>query len=256
MTEPAPLDTVLGSGAGGPLSPPTPWIQYTGYLNYSGGVVVGVPSGGNKGSGAINAQALFVNGVQLIVSNYLAIAGGTMTGVLTLAQDPVNPLDAADKRYVDAKSGAYLPLAGGTLTGPLVLAADPTAALGATTKQYSDTKIPFVGGTMTGLLILSGNPTAALGAVPKQYVDNAIAGVNTSLGNYLPLAGGTVTGNLTINGNTVLSADPTTDLQAATKHYVDGKTSQAISIPDAPSDGTTYGRNNAAWVNTIDAGAY
>ena len=35
-------------------------------------------------------------------------------------------------------SGVYLPLAGGALTGPLTLAADPTVPLGAATKQYVD----------------------------------------------------------------------------------------------------------------------
>ena len=36
--------------------------------------------------------------------------------------------------------GPYLPAAGGTLTGPLILAADPIVALGAATKQYVDNK--------------------------------------------------------------------------------------------------------------------
>jgi hypothetical protein len=256
MTEPTPRDAILGAGAGGPLSPPTPWIQYSGYLQYAGGIVVGVPTGGNKGNGSINAQTIFINGVQFLATNYLPLAGGTMTGLLTLAQDPVNPADAASKHYVDTKTGAYLPLAGGTLTGPLILAADPATALGATTKQYSDTKIPLAGGTMTGLLILSGAPTANLGAVTKIYVDNAITGVNNTFANYLPLAGGTLTGNLTINGNTTLSADPTLALQAATKQYVDGKTSGQIGIPDAPSDGNTYARLNGAWSNVVDAGTY
>jgi hypothetical protein len=37
-----------------------------------------------------------------------------------------------------AASVAYLPLAGGTMTGPLIQAADPVAALGTATKQYVD----------------------------------------------------------------------------------------------------------------------
>ncbi len=47
----------------------------------------------------------------------------------------------------------------------------------------------------------------------KAYVDNSIAGVGA--GNYLPTAGGTMTGTLT------LSASPTAPLQAAPKQYVD-----------------------------------
>lgn len=71
-----------------------------------------------------------------------------------------------------------LPLAGGTLTGPLTLSADPTTVLQAATKQYVDahtvpdtTKVPLAGGTMTGSLVLAGTPTSALQAATKQYVD-------------------------------------------------------------------------------------
>jgi len=59
-----------------------------------------------------------------------------------------------------------------------------------------------------------------------------------------------------MTGTTTLSADPAANLQAATKQYVDNKFSGLISIPDAPSDGSTYGRNNAAWTNVLDAGTF
>jgi len=39
---------------------------------------------------------------------------------------------------ITASVGSYLPLAGGAMTGPLTLAADPSANLGAATKQYVD----------------------------------------------------------------------------------------------------------------------
>jgi hypothetical protein len=76
--------------------------------------------------------------------------------------------------------------------------------------------------------------------------------VNGYFGSYLPLAGGTLTGPLVLPGN------PTSDLQAATKKYVDTTFSGQITINDAPSDGTTYGRKNGAWVDTatIDVGTY
>ena len=79
---------------------------------------------------------------------WLPIAGGTLTGLLTLSGPPTTNLHAATKAYADTK----LALAGGTLTGPLVLAADPTVILGAATKQYADTKLPIAGGTLTGPL--------------------------------------------------------------------------------------------------------
>lgn len=56
---------------------------------------------------------------------YLPIAGGTMTGGITLSGEPTNPNEAVNKKYVDDKiSGvtpteSYLPIAGGTLEGNL-----------------------------------------------------------------------------------------------------------------------------------------
>ena len=47
----------------------------------------------------------------------------------------------------DLSTLPYLPIAGGTLTGALTLAADPGVALGAATKQYVDTKVPIPSST-------------------------------------------------------------------------------------------------------------
>jgi hypothetical protein len=144
--EVTPQDAILGSGAGGPLGAPTPWISFSGYIAYaSGGVVVGNPSGINKSVGSLNVQALFINGTIIDLTKYLPFTGGAMSGILTLSGDPINPLDAASKQYVDSSITVvnsnfpnYLPLAGGTLTGTLNLAADPTSASQAATKRYVD----------------------------------------------------------------------------------------------------------------------
>lgn len=53
---------------------------------------------------------------------------------------------------------------------------------------------------------------------------------------FLPIAGGTLTGPLTLN------ADPIMALDAATKQYVD-----SALLADAPADDVTYGRMNNAW---------
>jgi hypothetical protein len=194
MTEapPAPgvRETILGSGAGGPLTAPTPWLTFPGYIQYvSGGVVIGNPAGGNKGSGALNLQNLYINGTQFLPANFLPLTGGTLTGLLTLGVAPSGPWDAATKKYVD----------------------------------------------------------------------DSITTVNGNFANYLPLAGGTLTGNVTFSsGMLALFADPASPMQAATKQYVDTKFAGLIGIPDAPSDGTPYGRKNAVWVDVsrIDVGTY
>lgn len=62
----------------------------------------------------------------------------------------------------------------------------------ATTSQLA-AKVQKSGDTMTGPLILAADPTTALGAATKQYVDTATGG-----GPFLPLAGGALSGPLTV----------------------------------------------------------
>jgi len=150
------------------------------------------------------------------VATALPKAGGTLSGPLTLASDPTASSHAATKNYVDTQAATLFPKAGGTLSGSLTLAADPTAALQAATKEYVDTRVFRSGDTLTGALILASNPVSALQAATKGYTD---AGIATAL----PIAGGTLTGVLS------LAADPTSSLQAATKHYVDSQV--ATSLP-------------------------
>ena len=116
--------------------------------------------------------------------------------------------------------------------------------------------LTLAGGTMAGTLTLYADPINTNDAATKHYIDTQVTTLNNTIVTYLPLAGGTITGNLTINGTTTLSADPTTNLGAATKQYVDTRFGSVITIPDAPADGSTYGRNNNAWSSVIDAGIY
>lgn len=185
---------------------------------------------------------------------YLKLAGGTVTGPIILAADPVVALGAATKQYVDTSystfAGNYLALSGGTLTGTLVLAGNPTSALHAAPKQYVDTadnlRLLIAGGTLTGALILAADPTAALDAATKQYVD---AGTSSKV----PLNGGTMTGLL------VLSADPSANLGAATKQYVDTGLALKVALGGATMTGflTLSGNptasNHAATKTYVDA---
>ena len=146
----------------------------------------------------------------------LPITGGSMTGALTLASDPVTSSQAVTKNYVDTQNSTLLPKTGGSLSGMLTLNADPTADLQAATKEYVDTRILRSGDTLTGALSLASSPSFPLQAATKGYTDAQIA-------TALPIAGGTLTGTLS------LAADPILSLQAATKRYVDSQV--ATSLP-------------------------
>ena len=50
----------------------------------------------------------------------LTATGGTLSGPLYLSGDPTQPLQAADKHYVDTTFSQAVPLSGGTMTGALI----------------------------------------------------------------------------------------------------------------------------------------
>jgi hypothetical protein len=143
-------------------------------------------------STAINAAT------QAALDAKVALAGGTMTGLLVLSGNPSAALGAATKQYVDAINTSLstsisgkLSTAGGTLTGSLTLASDPSSALQAASKQYVDTaaalKVNKAGDTMTGALVLAADPSAALEAATKQYVDGG--GYQTTVGGSATYSG-------------------------------------------------------------------
>ena len=96
----------------------------------------------NELAEALNDDDDFSTTVTNLIATKLPLAGGTMTGNITMSNSgkvtglpsPSAGSDAANKTYADTK----LALAGGTLTGNLILNADPSANLGAATKQYVD----------------------------------------------------------------------------------------------------------------------
>jgi hypothetical protein len=146
--------------------------------------------------------------VDQTAATLLPMTGGSMSGILTLSASPRNPLDSATKGYVDTVGSTMLATSGGSLSGALLLAGDPTSAVQASTMRYTDLKVARTGDTLSGLLTLSADPVSGLQAATKNYVDKQVA-------NSLPNSGGTLVGAL------VLGSDPTIAAQAATKQYVD-----------------------------------
>lgn len=157
----------------------------------------------------------------------LSLSGGTLTGPLILNADPSNLLGAATKQYVDARAfsdapsdgssyarvnatwGKVLALSGGTLTGALILQADPSTALGAATKQYVDGRTPITADAP--------NDGALYGRQSLSWVKG------------LPLAGGVLTGLLTLPRSTFTVPATVTANGATTVNWANGEV-QKLSL--------------------------
>ncbi|MDA9882411.1 hypothetical protein N9D25_01060 [Alphaproteobacteria bacterium] len=106
----------------------------------------------NELAAALNDDASFHTTVTNSLAGKLPLAGGTMTGQLSLGAnkivsvaDPTLAQDVATKAYVDAADTTGLPLAGGTMSGAIAMGTNkitglgtPTDAADATTKAYTD----------------------------------------------------------------------------------------------------------------------
>ena len=106
----------------------------------------------NELAAALDDDAAFHTTVTNSIAAKLPLAGGTMSGQLSLGAnkivsvaDPTLAQDVATKAYVDAADTTGLPLSGGTMSGAIAMGAnkitgmgDPTAAQDASTKAYTD----------------------------------------------------------------------------------------------------------------------
>ena len=166
-------------------------------------------------------------------STKLPIAGGTMTGDLTLKGNPTADLMAATKKYVDDSIAS----AG----GGYVLAAGNNSFTGANTFQNLVTMVGgvvFTSGTTTlawknatqivatiNASTYTGNSATATKLQTARTINgvsfDGTANITIADSTKLPIAGGTMTGDLTLKGN------PTADLMAATKKYVDDSIASA-----------------------------
>ena len=151
---------------------------------------------------------------------------------IAVTSDEVNHLSGVTVN-VQTQLTAKLPLAGGTMTGVLTLNAAPSADLHAATKQYVDShttdKLPLAGGTLTGPLLLSGTPVDDAEAATKKFVDDSISNKSSDLtseiNNRVAKAGDAMTGFLTLH------SAPTADMHAATKKFVaDSVSDSALAI--------------------------
>lgn len=194
-------------------------------------------------------------GVGNTTTTYAKVSGDTLTGPLVLAGDPAVALGVATKQCVDAHSGSGLPLTGGTLSGALAITASGlglsvsnnalvSGALTATTLSVSGPGTALAvsnnaqigaltcgAASFSGAVTLAADPTVALGCATKRYVD-----AHSGAGAYVPLAGGTMTGELQVSA-------AGTGLAVANNTTVGGSMTAGTVAATASGTGLTVAHN-------------
>ncbi len=143
----------------------------------------------NELAAAIGDDANFSTTITNSIATKLPLAGGTMTGNITLAGAPSSNLHPSTKLYTDTADALKLNLSGGTMSGAIAMGTskitgmgDPTANQDAATKVYTDTqrdtRLATSGGTMSGAIAMgtnkitgAGDPTSAQDVATKNYID-------------------------------------------------------------------------------------
>jgi hypothetical protein len=189
------------------------WIVTTSTV---GGVVVSQPIPGLQGQTVFNGDTVIYSAIagqfQIIHGGglsleeaqalFLPLAGGQMSGALLLNANASQPTQATTLQQVQslvATAGIPEAPADGQAYG----------RVGISTGSWVPV-LPLAGGILTGSLSLAGNASTALQAVPLQQL-------NSSLANYVPIAGGvTMTGPLTMGSaaTLTLAANAAANLQA------------------------------------------
>ena len=107
------------------------------------------------------------------------------------------------KQDITTVEGDYVKKAGDTMTGNLTMGLNQIVmdtghiVGGNNTLLFEGYPLIDVDGAKISMVA---NPAEAMDAANKEYVDNAVAGVNPT-GNYLPLTGGTMSGNINMGVN-------------------------------------------------------
>jgi hypothetical protein len=188
----------------------------------------------------------------------LPLAGGTMSGeinagtnIITGLGTPVGVSDAVTKAYSDLK----LPLTGGTMSGDIDAGTNtvtglgaPSAASDAATKTYVDSAISSLVASAPGALDTLNEIAASLGD------DADFAGtMTTSLATKLPLSGGTMTGNIDLNGQFITNLiTPTQTHHATSKAYVDGILGSATASSDSADAAAVSAASAASSFDAFD----
>lgn len=93
-------------------------------------------------AGTMDIRGVTTMGSNLEITGDINFKGTNPTYKITNLIAPTSDFQASNKKYVDDRDNTRLPLAGGTMTGFITLHADPTSNMHAVTKQYADSVIP------------------------------------------------------------------------------------------------------------------
>jgi hypothetical protein len=186
-------------------------IKWNFQENGSNELVIGYPTERVRvtTTGTVVASGFTGDGSGL--TNVLPLAGGTMTGTLVLAADPVNPFDAATQQWVLSQIGAG---GGGTVTQ--IIAGNGLAGGTITTTGT----ISIVPGTLNGQVLQWNGASWAPATVSTGNADT-LDGLDSTdfmaaaTDNWVNTFGDTMTGNLTLAG------PPSSPNDATTRTYVD-----------------------------------
>ncbi|EKD89618.1 MAG: hypothetical protein ACD_33C00030G0004 [uncultured bacterium] len=122
-------------------------------------------------------------------------AGETLTGPLYLANDPLLPLEASTKQYVDVSislhinnNSTHLASTEKLLISNLTVSSIEINRLSGVISDVQiqlNSKMSLSGGSFSGFITANANPTSALHVATKQYIDTAIsnAGAGLSIGD-------------------------------------------------------------------------
>ena len=146
------------------------------------------------------AQARINIGLSEEFNNFIPKSGGTMTGALTLANDPTNAFHASTKQYVDNAINGISTITKIQVNGTDIASSGTANIPAATTSVYGVTKL---------------NSTTNSTSTTEAATASAVKAAYDLANGAMPKGGGTFTGAVTLSGA------PTNNLHAATKKYVD-----------------------------------
>ena len=170
----------------------------------------------NNSNAAITSVNTRINSVSVLAETK---ASAATSANLETRINAVSVLTQTNKTSIAANASAIAVLQGATYAS-------------AGTSATLESRIAGVSSTMATSISNSNSAIATLSAT-----------MATSIANHLRLSGGTLTGSLTLN------ADPSTNLQAATKAYVDNLTASSIHVHEAVRVETNTTNLNATYNN-------